>query len=251
MPKQVSLIKIEGSMEDLTFFRRKGGFIARKRGDLSKERIETDPAFERTRETNLEFSHAAKAGKLLRRSLSAMLRNMKTGDAVNRLFATMFKVLRTDAVNARGKRLVTEGNLALLTGFEFNAGTSLDDTLTTAYTVVVDRPTGKCAITLQPFTPGVNINAPRTADSFRLVSAAVELDFAADQFVADTAQSDVLPINNTEVTLPVLLSTVTPNTTNPIFVVLGIVFSQKVNGFDYPLKDKSFNALRLIAANSP
>lgn len=251
MPKQVSLIKIEGSMEGLNFYRRKGGFMARKRTSVTKERIETDPAFERTRETNSEFSRAAKAGKLLRRSISGLLKNLKTGDAVNRLFTEMFKVLRSDAVNGRGKREVANGSIDLLSGFEFNSGTPLDQTLTATYTYVIERVSGKCAITLQPFSPAVKINAPRTADNFTLVSAAVELDFATNQFVLAASESATLPLGNAEVNIPVLLNNLPADSTKPIFLVLGIVFGQEVNGFNYPLKDKSFNALKLISINAP
>lgn len=238
-------------MEGLNFYKRKGGFMARKQTSVTKERIENDPAFERTRENASEFTRTATAGKLLRSSLSDLLKNIKTGEMSSRLFAEMYKVLRSDPVSARGKREVAKGNLAQLSGFEFNSITPLDQTFAAAYAVLVDRPSGKCEITLQPFTPATKINAPRTADNFRIVYAAAELDFTTNQFVLDAGESATLPIGNAEVAIPALLSALPANSTNPFFLVLGIVFGQEVNGFNYPLKDKSFNALKLISINAP
>jgi len=39
---------------------------------------------------------------------------------------------------------------------------------------------------------------------------------------------------------------VTANSTHPLFLLLGIQFYQQVNGINYPLKNGSFNALKLV-----
>lgn len=56
MARQSSLIKISGTLEDLTFFKSADGHMVRMKGGVSGDRIKNDPAFARTRRTckNLE-----------------------------------------------------------------------------------------------------------------------------------------------------------------------------------------------------
>jgi hypothetical protein len=61
--KTKSIIKLEGTIGDITFFKSKDGYIAREKSSISKERIQNDPAFQRTRENGAEFGRAGKAGK--------------------------------------------------------------------------------------------------------------------------------------------------------------------------------------------
>ena len=49
MPKQRGIIKLDGTIGDITFYRTKDGYMAREKGGVSAERMQTDPAFERTR----------------------------------------------------------------------------------------------------------------------------------------------------------------------------------------------------------
>jgi hypothetical protein len=55
MAKTSGIIKIEGTVEDLTFYKKDGRNFVRRKGGVSKERIENDPNYVRTRENNSEF----------------------------------------------------------------------------------------------------------------------------------------------------------------------------------------------------
>ena len=50
MAKQSSLIKIEGTLDDLTFYKSADGYVIRKKGGVSKDQTLNYPAFARTRE---------------------------------------------------------------------------------------------------------------------------------------------------------------------------------------------------------
>ena len=50
MAKAVGILSIEGTIENLTFYRRDGKLFVRRKGGVSKHRIETDPNYVRTRE---------------------------------------------------------------------------------------------------------------------------------------------------------------------------------------------------------
>src|SRR5437870_3600682 len=111
MARQKSIIKLEGNIGDINFYRSKDGYLARETTTLNAQRIATDPKFKRTRENNAEFSNAAKAGKLLRKACAELLQFSKDPSAHNRLFQEMMKVLKADATSIRGLRNVTEGEV--------------------------------------------------------------------------------------------------------------------------------------------
>ena len=66
MAKQKGIIKLKGTLGDITFYKSQDGFLAREKGGVEASRIANDPAFQRTRENGAEFGTAGKAGKMLR-----------------------------------------------------------------------------------------------------------------------------------------------------------------------------------------
>ena len=69
MAKSNGILKIEGTLDELTFYNKDGKSFVRKKGGVSKERIENDPNYVRTRENNAEFSHSTSSAKTLRMAL--------------------------------------------------------------------------------------------------------------------------------------------------------------------------------------
>ena len=62
MSEQKGIIKIKGTVGDLTFYKSQDGFLVREKGGVEKERIANDPAFVRTRENGKEFGASGNAG---------------------------------------------------------------------------------------------------------------------------------------------------------------------------------------------
>ena len=60
MATQESFIKLQGKVGDLSFFKTKNGYQARVKGGVSADRIKSDPAYQRTRENNVEFATVSK-----------------------------------------------------------------------------------------------------------------------------------------------------------------------------------------------
>jgi hypothetical protein len=54
MAKASGIIKIEGTVEDLTFYKKDGKNFVRRKEGIPKERLYNEPSFERTRENNTE-----------------------------------------------------------------------------------------------------------------------------------------------------------------------------------------------------
>ena len=129
MARQKGIIKLKGTIGDITFYKTQDGHLAREKGGIDASRIKNDPAFQRTRENGSEFGRAGKAGKILRTALRALLLNSADGRMVSRLTQAMVKVIQADVTSVRGLRNVIDGEAELLAGFEFNIrgklGTSL------------------------------------------------------------------------------------------------------------------------------
>ena len=120
MARQRSIIKLDGTIGGITFYKSKDGYLAREKGGISAERIANDPAFQRTRENGAEFGRAGKAGKVLRNSIRQLLQNVNDSRMVSRLTKEMVKVIQMDATNPRGQRNVIDGEAELLIGFDLH-----------------------------------------------------------------------------------------------------------------------------------
>ena len=249
MAKQKGIFKVEGTLDEVTFYKTRDGYLVREKGGVSAERIATDPAFVRTRENQAEFGRAGKAGKLLRSAFRVLLQNAADPRMVSRLHRDMMRVVKADATSARGQRNVLDGELELLTGFECNEGGKLSQTLFAPYSTTIDRAVGSLSITLPPFVPLNQIGAPGEATHYQLLGGGGALDFEGGVYEAETQTSVVLPLDSTETAALNLSFSVAANNTHPLFLVLGIAFYQQVNGSHYSLKNGAFNALSIVKVN--
>lgn len=120
MAKQKGIIKLKGTISDITFYKTQDGHLAREKGGVDGQRIKNDPAFQRTRENGAEFGRAGKAGKLLRNAFRALYLNSADSRMVSRLTQAMMRVVKADAVSDRGQRHILDAETELLSGFEFN-----------------------------------------------------------------------------------------------------------------------------------
>lgn len=246
MAKQKGIVKLEGTIADLTFYKSRDGYLAREKGGVPATRIANDPAFQRTRENGLEFGRAGKAGKLLRDSVRGLLVNASDSKMVGRLTRQMVRVVKLDAVNLRGERNVIDGETELLEGFEFNVRGKLGSSFYARYTAGIDRATGKLTVDIPAFVPVNMIAAPAGTTHFKVISGGTEVDFTNETFVTDTKESDILPLDGTPTEAISLENSVTAGSTLPLFVAMGLEFFQQVNGVMYSLKNGAYNSLSLV-----
>ena len=251
MARQVGIIKLEGGIGDISFYKTKDGHLARTKGGVDGKRIANDPAFQRTRENGSEFGRAAKGSKLLRTALRLLLQNASDSRVSNRLTKEVLAVVKTDATNDRGLRVVSQGDMALLDKFEFNIGGKLSSLLFAPYTPSIDRDSGAIVMSLPDFIPVNSIVAPNGTTHFKIIVGGAEVDFDTDSFVYDSDASAILPWNAATVAALVLTAGLTANSTNPIFQVIGVEFYQEVNGQMYSLKNGAYNALAIVGVDTP
>ena len=106
MARQKGIIKLRGTIGDITFYKTQDGHLAREKGGVDASRIKNDPAFQRTRENGAEFGRAGRAGKVLRTAFRSLSLNAADSRMASRLTQLMMKVIKADAVSNRGLRNV-------------------------------------------------------------------------------------------------------------------------------------------------
>ena len=246
MARQKGIIKLKGTIGDITFYKTQDGHLAREKGGIDANRIKNDPAFQRTRENGAEFGRAGKAGKILRTAFRSLSINASDSRVASRLTQLMMKVVKADAVSDRGLRNVLDGETELLTGFEFNALGKLGNSLYAPFDSSIDRAAGTLDVNIPSFSPLAMLAAPNGTTHFKIVSAGAEVDFEAETFVIGTSATDILPWTVTDTEVISQSNAVTAASTKPLFLVVGVEFYQEVNGTMYPLKNGSYNPLAIV-----
>ena len=227
MAKQTGIIKLKGTIDDIAFYKTTDGHLARAKGGVDRDKILHSAAFARTRENNSEFGRAGQGGKLIRTAL-------------------LLAIIKTDAVNSRGNRTLSEGNLAMLEDFDFNINGKLGTTFFGQFIPSFDRVTGDATIAIEAFAATEKIGAPSGTTHYKAAMGVAELDFDNKTFVYGEANMGVLPYDNSVVAAANLSASVNANSTLPIITVMGIEFYQEVNGEYYSLKNGAFNALNVV-----
>jgi len=247
MARQMGIIKLKGTIGGMTFYKTSAdGHLVREKGGIEKSRIESDPAFQRTRENGSEFGRAGKAGKMLRTTLRALLLSASDSRMTSRLHQQMIKVIQEDTVNERGLRNVIDGEAELLAGFEFNARGKLGTTMFAPYEAAIDRVSGELTVDIAPFIPANLISAPSGTTHYKIVSGGAEIDFENEVFTVDTKETAILPWDALQTIAVAHVNQVTAASTKPLFIALGIKFFQQVNGEMYSLKNGAYNPLSLV-----
>ena len=250
MARQKSILKFEGRIGDLSFFKSQGGFQVRAKGGVSADRIRTDPRYARTRENAAEFGRAGASAKLLRTAIRSLIINAHDKTLVGRLTREMMRVVKSDVTSLRGERHVNAGELGLMNGFEFNSGALLNATFLSPYEVSFERATGNAVISIPGFVAGKMISAPTGATHFRLTMAVVALNFPENRYNTQITQGASLPLSNAALDA-IELTVQLPGTDNqPVMVMLGIEFSQAVNGTEYSIQNGAHNALAVVLVDA-
>jgi hypothetical protein len=255
MSKQMGLIKLKGNIGGISFYKSGGEDLARVANGPSRERIQNDATFQRTRENNNEFGGAATAAKALRMGLVTVLQDKGDSHLPARL-TKIFREIVNKNTGQRGQRsIVLSGNRGMLDGFDFNERIGFSGIFNAPFTVVPNAARNQSVITVAPFMPKDLIKAPSGATYFRLVSGlGVVSDYtynvvtgryeATDPTLnmlnvvangAVTAQGVAAPVSFT-------LTDLLPGTPAPVMTAttsvvqcLGIEFYQRVGTVDYLL----------------
>lgn len=248
MAKQRGLIKMEGLIDELSFYKWKGKYVVRRKGGASRDRIKNDPAFARTRENNMEFAWASGAAKLIRMSLNEIMGHDKWFLLHGRLTQMMLTVLRSNTTSDRGKRCFSNGDLSALQGFNFNAEADFNAIFYPKYTVSTNLESGIITATVEAFVPMLEVNSPEDATHIQLTLAGVEMDFKANEYRTNIERSHFIAMENERQEMIKITVTIPDNGGKIRLGVLALGFYQEVNGKMYVLKNMKYKALKIILA---
>ncbi len=246
MAKQSGIIKLEGTVGGISFYKSQDGYLAREKGGPTAEKIKTDPNFQRTRENGAEFGRAGAAGRLLRTVFRSYLQDAADNRMVSRLTKDMVAVVKADATSQRGQRNVLDGELEMLEGFDFNINSKLARTMYAPFTPVIDREGGTQTVSMPEFIPLNAIAFPLGTTHVKFITAGAEIDFENERYNISTAESQEIALDATQTPVITLATNLTPASLLPIFLIMGIVFYQEVNGVKYTLKNGYFNCLSIV-----
>ncbi len=246
MAKLKSLIKIEGTLDGMTFYKGKDGYLIRTKGGISKSRIQNDPAFIRTRENGNEFGQSAKSGKLLRQALTALLADVKDSTLTPRMMKIMTQIKNADTTSIRGSRnvatgIVTSEGRKFLKEFDFNSNAKLKGILLADYQL--NTTTGEIAIT--GFNPVQQMNIPGGATHVSFSSGILNLDFDSGEKELQVSPELNLPINNNSMDINLTPSSISVVNGQNLFLIK-LTFFQEINGIQYMLNNGTFNVLHIL-----
>ena len=251
MARQTGIIKLKGTLGDISFYKTTDGHLARTKGGVDASRIANDPAFQRTRENGSEFGRAGKGGKLLRNAIRILLQKSKDKRVTSRLTKDLVAIVKTDTTNERGLRTIQDGDLSLLENFEFNIKGKLGSTLYAAFVEAFDRVSGDATLDIAAFSPIIRVAAPTGTTHFKVVMGASELDFENESSTFENDETAILPYTAPNTAAIALTASLTANSILPVIQVLGIEFYQEVNGQMYELRNGAFNALAIVIVDTP
>jgi hypothetical protein len=248
MAKLKGILKIEGTLQDMTFYKTQDGHLVKTKSGVSADRIANDPNFHRTRENGSEFGNAATAGKVLRNAVRTLMMNASDNRITSRLTQIMTQIKNFDVLSARGDRTVADGivdpaALAILKNFDFNDKAILKGVLFAPFTV--NTTTGELSI--PSFVPLNDVAYPSGATHVNLKAAYANVDFANEISAIEYSPAINLVIDGTNT--PVILTpAAVPAGAGKKFYLLLLEYFQEVNAIQYPLKNGSFNVLNIVDA---
>ena len=246
MARLKGILKIHGTLDDLTFYKTQDGHLVKTKSSISKQRIMTDPNFQRTRENGSEFGSAASAGKLLRAAIRALLLTTSDNRITSRVTKVMTIVKNYDATSARGLRNVgvaisQAAAKAELKDFDFNIESPLSSTLFKPF--AINATTG--VITITGLVPSTDISFPIGATHVTVRGGWVKIDFAGNKAEIQLTNATNMVISNTATSVT-LTPTAGPAVVGTGLFLLAVEFFQLVNGVQYTLKNGSYNSLSIV-----
>jgi len=218
---------------------------------ITRQRFNTDPAFERTRENVEEFKNAGKAVKVFKAAFRDVLIVAGDKKITNRLHSQAFRMLTTDPASDRGQRSVAKGDLDIIKGFNFNSRNGLAETMFVRQSIQIDRASGKVTVSIPEFVPRIRIQASPEASHFQIVAVATAIDFETGKYEYAVQETASLSWDR-NTTSPISMELQLPADSKlPIMVALGINFEQAINSKMYPLNSATYNAAAIVEVNAP
>ena len=239
-------------MGETTFMKINGKHTAREKVSVNKERYKTDPKFERSRESNSDFTVASKTGAILRAAIRSIKLWGKDAKGPRLLHKELRKVLASDSINTAGNACIKDGDLGILVGFSFNPKSRLRAALNLGYTSEINKETGIITLNIPSFIPESAMKVPDGATHYRFVSAGISINFKMNPPVVTLKimQGLVMPHDGNETTAFTTVHEVSDDPQCSYFLVLGLQFFKVAGKWQDQVKNGTADCLTIIAATN-
>lgn len=244
MARQIGIIKIKGSIGDLSFYESAGMHLVRKKTGATKKQIETDPRFQRTKENAQEFGRTMESCKLLKQRLWEILFQCTDRSFFNRFVSRMSMILKSDSAHRRGERMVTGRGLELLSGLETNRNFKFKDQVLTDIHVSFDVTTGEGIVAIPAFIPAQRLRRYETSTHAQFVFAVIEFGAAVPaQIEPDVWRSDHYALINARSILSTKFSFGwVPKSGNALIILVGMCYFEQIASAYFPVAKGKYNA---------
>ena len=248
MARQKGLLKIDGTIGGMTFYRTKDGSIVKEQLQSTKTKFDSSSSYQRTRENAQEFGMAATSGKMLRDAIRSFMANATDSRMTSRLTQAMSYILKEDTTSARGSRSVAKGlttvnGKAFLRNFNFNNNAILGSVVFKR--IILNTVTGEMLFT--NLDPVNEIVFPQGATHVTFKNAFMSIDFNTGEAFVEYSSDYNLSLK--EAAKDLLLETNAIPKTHPgmnTIYLVAVEFFQEVNGKQYALKNGSYNCLEIV-----
>ncbi|MBO9205539.1 MULTISPECIES: hypothetical protein, partial [Niastella] len=187
-----------------------------------------------------------KAAKLLRTIFRDVTINAKDKVTQARLLKVASRIITTDTVNERGARVVNNGDMTQLQGFNFNVRAGISDSLFVRCPLTFTRASGEVVVNIPSFVPRNMVQQAKGTTHFRIVAAAAAVNFNTELYQYAMQGTPELPYNTDPTQAATLTLALPANSTDTVFVALGIEYYQRVNTRSYALKSGEHNATSIV-----
>ena len=246
-PKQKGFLRLEGgSLGETTFVKSKDGFKAREKKVQDERRRHKDPKFKRSRENAEAFGTSSVSASMILDPASAILFPVTDITRFQKLKSLIHKVLSLDDVSARGKSIIQSRNIPYFLGYELNPKSSLRSLFNTRYSSSINREKGIVEIIIPSFIPTQRIHAPKGTTHFQIIAAGADLDFVEKKcrfsvFKVPVYAWDDMPTEDLHISL-----NLPENSIHPVFIYLGLRFTQFTNGETHQVAQSAMNPAAII-----
>jgi hypothetical protein len=246
MARQTGIIKLEGTLDGINFYIRKGKAVARKAGGgFTRESIKNSSSMERVRENNTEFGDCSRVKKCLKASLHPFLHLYKDVELHARMMRVLHQIKVCDTVSVRGKRQVGNGIATpmgemLFRKFVFTPKRSVSNTLMGSVFFDWDS----FSYTVSEFAVK-NVRFAKSATHFEVCVGVLCFDFATLEYqlymgspllIGRDYDADTFSLSPADL----------PVGSGKQFAFVGLKFYQEVNGVRYLLQEESAIGLEIV-----
>ncbi|RAJ10683.1 hypothetical protein LX64_00289 [Chitinophaga skermanii] len=234
-------------LERVSFYPTKNGFITttpyRKPTNWDAEQ------YEKIRSHRKEFGRAAQVAADIRFGFKETMELFPDSTMYRRLSTELLKVIKSDTTHIRGERTVEDGRIDMLMGFEFNKDVHFKRTFNTPYQVAIDRTKGTATVDIPAFSPANRLRAHKHATHYKLMLTVHAINFDTNEMDSVSTTTTTMAIakqTNEGITLTAKFQ---QQEHRHIFVSLGVIFIEMLQGRAYDIRGKHCNAMSIIAVS--